>query len=236
MLTMALVKPIEWWSGWADFFCVTAVILGGSLALVTLLGWTFSWKAGRLKDEELTKYQVDAKQSIAEANKAASIANQQAAAANLELAWLQAKMTPRRLTKEQQERLASGVRPLAPQLAGVWYGAGDKESENFSWDIASALNAAGWRVFSPASTATLAQSGKPFGTIPRLQTGVLVSSNKDEPSMKAADALVRELSALGFDTRKASNTGNGAEPVVVVTVQARPEGAQGELKLNAARR
>ena len=66
--------------------------------------------------------------------------------------------------------------------------------------------------------------------------GVLVSSNKDEPSMKAADALVRELSALGFDTRKASNTGNGAEPVVVVTVQARPEGAQGELKLNAARR
>jgi hypothetical protein len=51
-----------------------------------------------------------------------------------------------------------------------------------------------------------------------------------------ADALVRELSALGFDTRKASNTGNGAEPVVIVTLQARPEGAQGELKLNAARR
>ena len=145
-------------------------------------------------------------------------------------------MVPRRLTKEQQERLASGVSSLAPQLASVWYGAGDKESENFSWDIASALNAAGWRVFSPASTAALAQGGKPFGSIPRLQTGVIVGSNKDEPSMRAADAFVRELSALGFDTRKAANIGNGSEPVVVVSVQARPDGAQGELKLNAVGR
>ena len=230
---MALMKPLEWWSGWADFFGVSAVILGGILVLVTLLGWTFSWKAGKLKDEALKRHQVEAKQSVAEANKATSIANQQAAAANLELARLQGKMVPRRLTKEQQERLASGVSSLAPQLASVWYGAGDKESENFSWDIASALNAAGWRVFSPASTAALAQGGKPFGSIPRLQTGVIVGSNKDEPSMRAADVFVRELSALGFDTRKAANIGNGSEPVVVVSVQARPDGAQGELKLNA---
>jgi hypothetical protein len=230
---MALMKPLEWWSGWADFFGVSAVILGGILVLVTLLGWTFSWKAGKLKDEALKRYQVEAKQSVAEANKATSLANQQATAANLELARLQGKMVPRRLTKEQQDSLASGVSSLAPQVASVWYGAGDKESENFSWDIASALNAAGWRVFSPASTAALAQGGKPFGSIPRLQTGVIVGSNKDEPSMRAADVFVRELSALGFDTRKAANIGNGTEPVVVVSVQARPDGAQGELKLNA---
>src|SRR5438105_7375652 len=211
---MALVKPVEWWSGWADILGVIAVILGGIWALVTLVGWAFSWKAGKLKDAALTRYQVEARQSIAEANKAASIANQQAAAANLELALLQSKMAPRRLTKEQQESLASGVKPLAPQLASVWYGAGDKESENFSWDIASALNAAGWRVFSPASTAALAQGVKPFGSIPRLQTGVSVGSHKDEPSMRAADTFVRELSALGFDTRKAANIGNGSEPVV----------------------
>ncbi len=233
---MALLKPVEWWSGWADILGVIALILGGIWAVVTLVGWAFSWKAGKLKDIALTRYQVEARQSIAEANKAASIANQQAAAANLELASLQAKMTPRRLTQEQQERLASGVKPLAPQLVSIWYGAGDKESENFSWDIASALNAAGWRVFSPASTATLAQSGKPFGTIPRLQTGVVVGSNSDEPSVKAADAVVRELSALGFDARKASKTGDRAEPVVVVTVQARPAGAQGDQKLNALSR
>ena len=213
-----------------------AFILLVAVALVTLLGWMFSWRAERLKDEALTRYQIEAKQAIAEANKAASIANQQAAAANLELARLQAKMLPRRLTNAQQEGLASGVRSLAPQLASVWYGAGDKESENFSWDIASALDAAGWKVFSPASTSTLAQSGKPFGSMPRLQTGVLVSSNKDVPSMKAADVLARELLALGFDTRKAASIGNGPEPVVVVTVQARPDGAQGELKLNAAGR
>ena len=227
------MKPVEWWSGWADILGIVAVILGGIWALVTLVGWAFSWKAGKLKDAALTRYQVEASQSIADANKAASIANQQAAAAKLELALLQTKMTPRRLTKEQQERLASGIKSFAPQLASAWYGAGDKESENFSWDIASALDAAGWRVFSPASTSTLAQSGKPFGSIPRLQTGVVVTSNNDEPSMKAADAVVQELSALGFDARKASKTGNRTEPLVVVIVEARPAGAQGDQKLNA---
>jgi hypothetical protein len=210
-----------------------AFILLAAMALVTLLGWAFSWRAGRLKDEALIKYQLKAKQAIAEANKVTAIANQQAAAANLELARLQAKMLPRRLSKSQQEGLASAVSYLAPQSASVWYGAGDKESETFSWDIASALDAAGWKVFSPASTATLAQSGKPFGTIPRLQTGVVVSSNKDGPSMKAADALATELSVLGFEARKAVDIGTGREPLVVLTVQARPEGAQGEMKLNA---
>src|SRR5437764_14087311 len=145
-------------------------------------------------------------------------------------------MAPRRFTQEQQERLASGVKPLAPQLASVWYGAGDKETENSSWDIASALNAAGWIVFSPASTATLAQSEKRFGSIPRLQTGVVVNSNKDGPSMKAADTLATELSALGFDARKAAEIGNGRESLVVVTVQARPDGAQGEMKRNGVGR
>ena len=212
------------------------LILVATVALVMSLGWMFSWNAGRRKDEALIKYQLEAKQAIAEANKATSIANEQAAAANLELTRLQAKMLPRRLTKAQQETLASDVGSLAPQSASVWYGAGDKESENFSWDIASVLNAAGWKVFSPASTATLAQSGKPFGSIPRLQTGVVVSSNKDGPSMKAADALATELSALGFDARKAAEIGNGRESLVVVTVQARPDGAQGEMKLNAVGR
>ena len=215
---------------------MASLILVATVALVMSLGWMFSWNAGRRKDEALIKYQLEAKQAIAEANKATSIANEQAAAANLELTRLQAKMLPRRLTKAQQETLASDVGSLAPQSASVWYGAGDKESENFSWDIASALNAAGWKVFSPASTATLAQSGKPFGSIPRLQTGVVVSSNKDGPSMKGADALATELSALGFDARKAAEIGNGRESLVVVTVQARPDGAQGEMKLNAVGR
>ena len=203
-----------------------------AMALVALPGWAFLWRVAKLKDESLARYQAESKQAIAEANKATAIANQQAAAANLELARLQAKMLPRKLTKEQQETFTSDVSSLAPQSASVWYGAGDKESENFSWDIASALNAAGWKVFSPASTATLAQSGKPFGSIPRLQTGVVVGSNKDGPSMKASEALATELSALGFDTRKAADFGNGTEPLVVITVQARPDGPQGEMKLN----
>lgn len=214
----------------------SAVILLAAMALAALLGWAFSWRTAKLNDEAFLKYQLESKQAIAEANRATSIANQEAAATNLELARLQAKMLPRRLTKAQQEELTSAVGFLAPQSAGVWYGAGDKESESFAWDIASALDAAGWKVFSPASTSTLAQSGKPFGTVPRLQTGVVVSSNKDEPSMKAADALATELSSLGFEARKAADIGTGREALVVVTVHARPDGPQGEAKLNAVGR
>jgi hypothetical protein len=231
MFTVILEKSVEWWSRGADMLGITAAILGGLLALVTLVGWTFSWKAGKLKDDALKRYQATATQSIAEANKVASIANQQAASANLELATLQAKVAPRRLTKEQQDKLASEVKAFAPQVASVWYGAGDKESETFSWEIAAGLHAAGWTVFSPASTVTLAASGKEFGATSRLQTGVVVASTSDEHSLKAADAVVAELSALGFDATKAPKTEDRAEPVVIVTVEARPEGAQGEQKL-----
>jgi hypothetical protein len=212
----------------------SVLILLAVIAVVTLAGWVYSWREARLKDQALFKYQLESKQAIAEANKAISIANQRAAEASLELARLQTKMLPRRLNQAQQQELSAAVRALAPQLAGVWYGAGDKESETFAWDIASALDAAGWKVFSPASTSTLAESRKPFGTLPRLQTGVMVSSNKDPASMKAADALATQIAALGFDTTKAADIGTGREPLVVVTVEARPDGPQGEMKLNAA--
>lgn len=213
----------------------SGLILLACIAVATLVGWAFTWREARAKDQALLKFQVESKQAIAEANKATSIANQKAAEANLELARLQTKMLPRRLTTTQQQELASAVRFLAPQSAGVWYGAGDKESETFAWDIASALDAAGWKVFSPASTATLAESGKLFAAMPRLQTGVVVSSNKDASSMKAADALTAALSALGFDARKAADVGTGRDHLVVVTVQARPDGPQGEMKLNAGK-
>src|SRR5262249_37040734 len=79
----------------------SVLVLLITMTLVTLLGWAFSWRAAKLKDEALTRLQVESKQAIAEANKATAIANQQTAAANLELAQLQSKMLPRKLTKEQ---------------------------------------------------------------------------------------------------------------------------------------
>src|SRR5689334_2794444 len=111
---------------------ISVFILLAVIAVVTLVGWALSWRAARFKDQALLKYQLESKQAIAEANKAASIANQNAAEANLELARLETKMLPRRLNQAQQQQLAAALRFLAPQSAGVWYGAGDKESETFS--------------------------------------------------------------------------------------------------------
>jgi hypothetical protein len=52
-----------------------AFILLAAMALVTSLGWMFSWKAGKLKDQVLIKYQLEAKQAIAEAKQKTKITN-----------------------------------------------------------------------------------------------------------------------------------------------------------------
>ena len=36
---MGLVKPVEWWCGWADTLGIIAIILGGIWVLVMLVGW-----------------------------------------------------------------------------------------------------------------------------------------------------------------------------------------------------
>jgi len=94
---------------------ISVFILLAVIAVVTLVGWALSWRAARFKDQALLKYQLESKQAIAEANKAASIANQNAAEANLELARLETKMLPRqaamRITRgrtRQAQRLILG--------------------------------------------------------------------------------------------------------------------------------
>jgi hypothetical protein len=45
-----LEVSVEWWSRWSDILGITAIFVGGFLALITAFGWGFSWKAGKLKD------------------------------------------------------------------------------------------------------------------------------------------------------------------------------------------
>src|SRR5512146_172684 len=61
-----------------------ALIMLIVVALVASGGWIFSWRAGRLKEAALIRYQLEAKQAIAEANKATATANEQTAAAKTE--------------------------------------------------------------------------------------------------------------------------------------------------------
>jgi hypothetical protein len=101
----------------------------------------------------------------------------------------------------------------------------------FSWDIAKAIHAAKWSVFSPSSQLAMARGGQAFDAgLAALKTGVQVSCT--ESSRSAAKTLVSVLNKLGFDAE--------LNPVaelmhakyrVDVWVSSRPKGPQGEAKL-----
>ena len=63
-----LSASLEWWSAPVDGLGIAAIIIGAILAIVTGLGWGFSWKAGKLKDAALDKYKRESDERISIAN------------------------------------------------------------------------------------------------------------------------------------------------------------------------
>ncbi len=66
------------------------------------------------------------------------------------------KVAFRRLTDKQKSELGSRLASYQRQTVTLWYTAGDHEGAIFATDIASALTAARWNVFTPASMAKFA--------------------------------------------------------------------------------
>jgi hypothetical protein len=62
-------------------------------------------------------------------------------------------------------------------------------------------------------------------------TGIMVISTGDTSSIEASQALVNELLALGFDAIKSQKIEERKGPLVIVTINVRPEGPQGKAKL-----
>jgi hypothetical protein len=142
---------------------------------------------------------------------------------------IEERVASRRIPERERSQLASRLKSFAGQTVSIWFKAGDHEGAIFGADIASALEAAQWNVYAPASIMTFAAAGRRGPTI--VETGVVVLSTGHATSIKAADSLVRELTALGFDVRRSPKIEDRPTPTVLVNVEARPEGPQGEAKL-----
>lgn len=162
---MSPASPVEWWSGWSDMLGVSAAVIGGILAVITLLGWGFTWKAGKLKDEALEKYQQDsdvriseANTKAAEANKAAAQAHERAnvlekqsaslqkdaAQARLELEQLKIKQAPRTLTQEQRKIFIAALSTLPKRVVKVISLSGNPEPMQWATQIRQCLNETGF--------------------------------------------------------------------------------------------
>ena len=81
------------------------------------------------------------------------------------------------------------------------------------------------------------ESGRFGDPIKPPDTGVIVQSTKDQRSRSLADSIIKELNSRGFDARRQTNPPFDDKPMpqVWVNVEPRPEGPQGEFKLQAER-
>ncbi len=190
----------------------------------------------RERTATLEKQSTELNVAVSEADARAAEANEKAEKERLARIRLEEDLAWRRLTKEDQQIIASRLTNYSGQAVSLWYGAGDKEAETLAWELASSLDSAKWEVFSPASSITMASSGKLFGSVSPQQTGITVTSTGDKLSMEASQALVHELLALGFDAIKSPKVEERKGSVVIVTINVRPEGPQGKAKLKTKNR
>jgi hypothetical protein len=160
----------------------------------------------------------------------------EAEAEHLARVKIEATVAWRSFSKEQQSIFSDNLKLLAGLKVGVSYLNGEAEGLGFANDIATALRAAKWSVFSPREPFT--QFGGFGGGIIPLEslTGVNVSNTGNRLGRDAADAIQHELCSLGFDTtitRKPQAFGPGDPKIdVEVLIVGRPPTQQGLTQLS----
>jgi hypothetical protein len=149
---------------------------------------------------------------------------------------LESKVAWRRIGQREKSHMASYLNRFAGESALIVHSPNDIEASTFALDIAGALQKAKWQASEPLEILRMREGPVSFGTNPPPPTGVQVWSTEDKTSREAALALVDQLTAMGFDanlsTEAASLLKIHPEPHrIVVSVEHKPEGAQGEYKL-----
>lgn len=153
---------------------------------------------------------------------------------------IEARVAFRSLNEKQKRDIGRQLSRFG-NVTGVsmWFVTGSPETELFADDIAEALRLAHIHIRAPGGIMTAREGGGPWDApIVRAETGVAVASTSNPLAHELAEAIVKELGDRGFDTKRRpdeSSKNNPPGAVVWITVEARPEGPQGEFKLQAER-
>lgn len=183
---------------------------------------------------------AELEKEAAQLRKDAAQLQRDAEAEHLARVKIEGRVTWRKLDPKTQSAIASQLTQFAKEPALVSYNPADIEAADFASHIATVLHAANWDVFEPLAFSKGRGGPVPFGTNSQAPRGVLVWATNDKVSVQAANALVKELSAYGFDALMSAeaNILLGIHPTatrVVVSVEYKPDGPQGEYKLQAER-
>lgn len=154
---------------------------------------------------------------------------------------LESKVAWRSLNKLARSEIAFHLAQFSKQPALISYNPQDVEAASFASDIAAALHEAKWDVFDAMAVLKMREGPVPFGTNPQLDTGVRIWSTDDANSRKAATVIVAQLSFHGFDAVMSDDAKSllSIHPTptrVVISVEHKPEWAQGEYKLRAQKK
>jgi len=190
---------------------------------------------------EATAKGFDAK--ISESNAKAASAEATAEAERLARVKIEAAVAFRSLDEQQKRDFGAALATFSSgrTLAGasIWYASGSVETELFADDIAEALRSAHIHTTAPGGMMLAHEGGKWDGPMGKVDTGVKVTSTQNPVAREFADAVTKELNNRGFTSRRTPDElpkdGNPQGPVIWITVDARPKGAQGEFKLQAER-
>jgi hypothetical protein len=152
---------------------------------------------------------------------------------------IEARVAWRRLSDKEQIAMAIKLGMFPPNSEGVslWTNAGDIEAATFAIDIANSLQETNAVVQPPGEIMQMRESGKFGDPIRSFPTGVSVLPTKDEVSQRFADRVVEQLNARGFDAvrRRDPPFKDDKVPQIELFIYPRPEGPQGEYKLQAER-
>ncbi len=176
---------------------------------------------------------ADAEQKAGEANREAARLTKVAEDERVARVQIEEALAPRRLTTKQRSAISSTLSRFSGQPVTAIHNTFDVEAAVFAAEIVSTLKLAKWTM------STVGVSGPLFrwAQAPSVPvTGIFVEAATDSRSQLAARALSRELSNNGFSCRirKKGLIGTWEKPpVVLIDVEPRPEGPQGEAKLHA---
>lgn len=187
-LTVARVKKrnfsmtLEDWNTILQF--ASAVLLGLTFAVGAGAVWT-GYVLGRRQEERIKATE----KATADANARAAEANEKAEQERLARVQLEAKLAPRSISREQEERVQAEISRLAGQYVTVTFD-NNPEAAAFASQIESVLRSAGWVIagFSP----TIPGTGLPIAR------GVLVMPEPPEQSKAAARVLLSALTKEGI--------------------------------------
>jgi hypothetical protein len=197
----------------------------------------------RSKNEQLVRLLSveagDAEKDAGDANQRAAELNRQAEQERLARAKIEAAVTFRSLDDQQKSDMATALARFGNiTAASIWFANGSPEAELFADDIAEALRFAHIHTTAVGAVMEMREGGGDWDApIKSADTGVVISSTSNPTARELADALLKEITSMGFDATRGedqpSKDKTSPSPVIWVTVRPRPKGPQGKYKLEA---